>query len=549
MRYPRTAFRGLPTFTSACVVAVVLTQAAIAAVPSTMHLQGRLTDSAGAPLSGASVDLTFRIFNVESGGTKVWPLLIPDGELKAVTTDTDGRWNTLIGTSQFAPLTSTVFSSAERWLEITVDDHANPEVTLPRTQLVTGPFSFQSDQSRTAVYADSAGYAKEAGNAATAELATDAGHAVRADTAAFVSPLPADSDWVKSGDVLATFGFFGLQKGGTGNVHFGDSSRTMVNFGVACTTGTSLLDLGNMTVSGGFGNAARGQYATVSGGTRNSANDSMATVSGGVNNLAGGYASTVGGGRGGTATGYASTIGGGFGCYATDGFATAGGGTGSRATGFASTVAGGFSCLAPGRYGAVPGGYWNMAGGDFSFATGFSARARNHGSIVIAANNAGNPSDSVWSTGNEQLVLRADAGIYLTAQSEGANIPLFQYLSTWTGAYLSVFGAWTNSSDRNKKENFTELDRDDLLNKVAQLEITHWNYKGDEASHIGPVAQQFYALFGLGNDSTSISTIDPAGIALAAIQELDKRTREIDALKTQLAQLRSQVDFLIQSTK
>jgi hypothetical protein len=116
-----------------------------------------------------------------------------------------------------------------------------------------------------------------------------------------------------------------------------------------------------------------------------------------------------------------------------------------------------------------------------------------------------------------------------------------------SGAYLTNGGVWTNTSDRNKKENFHTVNGKEILAQIAQLPITRWNYKGEAASiqHIGPMAQDFYKLFQVGNNETSISTIDPSGIALAAIQELNKQKQEqqqiIENLKTEIKQLKEQV--------
>ncbi len=103
---------------------------------------------------------------------------------------------------------------------------------------------------------------------------------------------------------------------------------------------------------------------------------------------------------------------------------------------------------------------------------------------------------------------------------------------------------WVNASDINSKENFEQVDGVELLNKIAELEITKWNYKGDRnAQHIGPTAQDFQQTFGVGSDGKSISTIDPSGIALAAIKELTRRLEEkdgeIDELKAELAGLKN----------
>ncbi|MFQ5500381.1 MAG: tail fiber domain-containing protein [Candidatus Zixiibacteriota bacterium] len=120
-------------------------------------------------------------------------------------------------------------------------------------------------------------------------------------------------------------------------------------------------------------------------------------------------------------------------------------------------------------------------------------------------------------------------------------------ITTLGGAFLSGNGTvWTNASDKNLKENFAEVDSEQLLEKIAELPISRWNYKseGNEVTHIGPTAQDFHELFGLGSDSVSISTIDPSGIALAAIQQLHRTTaglkkkiERIDELEAPLEQL------------
>jgi hypothetical protein len=114
------------------------------------------------------------------------------------------------------------------------------------------------------------------------------------------------------------------------------------------------------------------------------------------------------------------------------------------------------------------------------------------------------------------------------------------------GAYCDGTN-WVNASDINSKENFEQVDGAELLNKIVELEITKWNYKGDrDAQHIGPTAQDFQQAFGVGSDGKSISTIDPSGIALAAIKELTRRLEEkdgeIDELKAELAGLKNLIE-------
>ena len=97
------------------------------------------------------------------------------------------------------------------------------------------------------------------------------------------------------------------------------------------------------------------------------------------------------------------------------------------------------------------------------------------------------------------------------------------------------------TSDRNAKENFQAVDHKSILAKVAALPVTEWNYKNDTADkkHIGPVAQDFHAAFGLnGDDDRHISVVDEGGVALAAIKGLNEKVDEKEAtIKVQAAEI------------
>lgn len=100
-------------------------------------------------------------------------------------------------------------------------------------------------------------------------------------------------------------------------------------------------------------------------------------------------------------------------------------------------------------------------------------------------------------------------------------------------AYVSTGGTWTNGSSRDFKENIDSVNTDDILSKINQLDISEWNYinEGTSVKHIGPIAEDFYSIFGVGNDNKHISTIDPAGVALAGIKALSK---QVEDLKSQI---------------
>ncbi len=117
-----------------------------------------------------------------------------------------------------------------------------------------------------------------------------------------------------------------------------------------------------------------------------------------------------------------------------------------------------------------------------------------------------------------------------------------------------IFGKSFNpTSDRDAKENFAPVNPRKMLEQVAALPITRWNFKGDtDTPHIGPVAQDFHAAFGVGPDDKHIATVDADGVALAAIQGLNlkleeelKTTRaENNALKERLGRLEHAVETM-----
>ena len=99
------------------------------------------------------------------------------------------------------------------------------------------------------------------------------------------------------------------------------------------------------------------------------------------------------------------------------------------------------------------------------------------------------------------------------------------------------------SSDRNAKENFAAVNAQAVLEKVAALPVSEWNYKTDKkAEHIGPMAQDFHAAFGLdGTDDKHISVVDEGGVALAAIKGLNEK---LEAVSTENEQLKQENNLL-----
>jgi hypothetical protein len=345
------------------------------------------------------------------------------------------------------------------------------------------------------------------------------------------------------------------------------------------------------TIAGGHGNQATGEWTTLGGGGFNTASARSATASGGEYNVASGPRSTVGGGgynlaagsgstiggggfngatfSGNRASGTASTIGGGYGNVTsgdanygtigggqsnqisatagtnlniatigggynnkiTLGGATIAGGNSNTASGFDATVGGGNGNTASGGASTVPGGASNQALGYASFAAGQQAIADSNGCFVFNDNT--NATRSCF--GPNRFVVRASGGVWFFTSGNDS-----------TGVSVAAgSGSWSSVSDRNVKTNFAAIDPREVAAKVAAMPISTWNYKTQDAAirHIGPMAQDFAAAFGVGEDNTHISAIDADGVSLAAIQGLyqlvQAKEQRISQLENEVAQLKN----------
>jgi len=224
------------------------------------------------------------------------------------------------------------------------------------------------------------------------------------------------------------------------------------------------------------------------------------------------------------------TIGGGAANWA-GAFASVGGGMNNSATAPNSTIAGGMTNSATAPNSMVAGGTLNSADGTASFAAGTAAIAGKDGEFVWADSTQRyfNPSDDLenlnglwWADGTNTFNVRAAGGVMFVT---GVSVSGFPSTGITAGPGS---GSWASHSDRNIKEHFADIDRQSILEKVARLPIQSWNYiaEGKNVRHLGPVAQDFRAAFGLGRNETTITTVDADGVALAAIQGLNQKLIE-----------------------
>jgi len=275
--------------------------------------------------------------------------------------------------------------------------------------------------------------------------------------------------------------------------------------GNSVAAGVWAATIGGGGSSGSPNRVTAGSYTTIGGGRNNTVSAHYATVGGGLTNTASGYSAAVGGGQNNTASGSYATVGGGAGNTASGSYATVGGGVG------------------------------NTAGGDYSFAAGRRAQANNQGCFVWGdSTNA----DVSCSTDN-RTIFRSSGGYYIYTNS-----------GLTAGVYLAASGSsWNSVSDRERKENFRPVDTQALLENLAAIEISTWNYKGQDPSirHIGPMAQDFNGLLpDLGGEGEEyINSLDADGVALAAIQGLYQLSQEqaahIETLEAENAELRERL--------
>lgn len=183
-----------------------------------------------------------------------------------------------------------------------------------------------------------------------------------------------------------------------------------------------------------------------------------------------------------------------------------------------TSIAIGFSNLSLDDKTTAIGSFCN-ATGVWSTAIGYMAASMHRGSFVYADASVNTP---VSTTINDQFIVRSSGGTIFYSDS----------LCT-TGVMLNAgSGSWSVVSDKNKKENFLNVDYESTLKKISQLKITTWNYKSqaDSIIHIGPMAQEFYRLFHFGENRKTISTVDMDGVILAGIKALNIRLYDLEKI-------------------
>ena len=480
--------------------------------------QGRLNLNA-TPANGL-YDLQFILYSAEVGGNQVGPILTNTAPVSS------GLFTVTLNFGD-------VFNGTSYWLDIAVRTNgAGGFIPLtPRQPVTATPYAVFAQNVRAGglaagTYANPVALNHPA-NSFGGSFAGN-GTGLSNVNATALAGLTASNFWQLGGNNVVSNQFFGSINGQPVDFRVNNYRALRLDF----LDAGSLNSVSPSVIGGSWANIAMSlngfaRGATISGGGNPaypnviSNNTSFATIGGGLGNFVSDWVNYV-------------TIGGGqFNRVAAD-EATVAGGAYNEALGFSSAIGGGGGNTAMGSWSTIPGGRDNSAAADYAMAAGHQANASHPGAFVWAGGNT-QPYNS-FDPSRFHIYASNGCSIDYSAQRAGdgggnrwvaIGIPFIagDTIKAWNGAHLTDGGTWANASDRNRKTDFATVDTRLVLEKLATLPVQSWRYTNEVAGlqHLGPTAQDFRGTFGLGNDDQSITTVDANGVALAAIQGLNKK--------------------------
>jgi hypothetical protein len=485
----------------------LMTITTYAAVPNTINYQGFLTDATTGQPQNATVSVTFKLYNVQIGS--------------------------VVGT----PLFEALAFDKPYWLEITV----GAQVLTPRQPLASSATTLR------AAVADSlppvpgsgagnvaVGYAALQANTAGSYNGAFGAEALRYNTAGYANTATGtfalNSNTIGFDNTASGFLALGNNTTASNNVAIGSfalehQGYPFNNGGVAWDSfntavgSQALRSNGPTATTNGVLNTAVGGkalYANTTG-TYNTANGASALQSNNIGNwnTAVGYSALLNNSNGSSNAAFGSNV-----------LAGNSSGTGNVAVGDGSMYVNttGNNNTAVGQFALK-----NNVSGSGNIAIGYSSGT----GVSVGSNNI-----DIGNTG-----VPADTGIIRIGTA-----------GTHSATYIA--GSLYIPSDRNLKENFSQVNVQDVLTKVASLPLQVWNYKQDNPNtrHIGPMAQDFAAAFAVGSDDKHIATVDESGVALAAIKglyekllakdkEIAKMKKKSNSLERELAAIKSKLNI------
>jgi hypothetical protein len=537
---------------------------ATAAAPDTLGYQGRLTN--GGVVVNGTVTVTFRLYNVASGGTALWT------EANSVAV-ANGLYSVILGHGTAFP--GSLFTQP-LWLGVSLN--GDPEMT-PRQPLTSTPYSQRAKSADTANYASALSVTPTAcGTGQFAQGISAAGNAVGCASVSALQGQAVANIVPTAGQVLI---YSGTQWQPT------SLAATQQLPTVACASGQvaqwngsawNCGSLGNLTgnlslptsSSASAGNILKNGVPFIhdygDGNTfvgENAGNFTMTSNITPPAAITGAYNTAIGGGAlSHNTTGAYNTA---TGLYALTSNQSGGFNTATGQGALQLNTSGSFNtATGQGTLVSNTTGYENTATGQGALqnsSTGYGNTATGQGALQ------GNTTGAFNTAIGDRALLQSSDGIRNTALGIGAGRDLTSgsdniYIgnagmasesntirigTNATHYYTHIAGIVYTSgpinppSDVNLKTDFEAIDPAAVLNHVVAMPVRTWRYKIEppEVRHIGPTAQDFSAAFAVGGDDKHIATVDADGVAMAAIQGLYKLIQERDT------QLQAQAEKLV----
>ncbi|SDD15565.1 Head domain of trimeric autotransporter adhesin [Niabella drilacis] len=498
----------------------------MAQVPQQFAFQGVARNSNGQAVTNQKVSVRFTIHQGAETGGAVF------SEVQTPTTNAAGLFNVAIGSKTAFPTTLNWSNNVAYYLQVEIDPAGGSAYThISTSQLLSVPYAVAASRlvaAGSTVLTTTGTTIGSSGNKALGNNATAMGDATTASAQ------------------NATAMGAGSKASGEGSLAAGANTNTPGKYAVAMginaeASGEASFAAGRSTKATGVNSFATGNVTEASGENAfTTGNVSKATR---PNTIAMGNTAEASG---------------------DDAFAA---GSHARATAKQAIVigndseAGGENAFAAGLYvkasakqavaigansqamaeGAKVFGYNVLATGPYSTAMGTNVNTANHtGSFIIGDYRT---LYSMSSSKDNQIIMRFGGGyrFYTGTTTNGADY----------GAALPPDGSsWVSISDSTRKENYRQPDGAAFLSKIKDMKIGSWNYKGQNKKtlrHYGPMAQEFYSLFGndgignIGNDTT-IASADIDGVMMIALQALVKQVDQLSEANKKLQQRVQQLE-------
>ncbi|MEM6337768.1 MAG: tail fiber domain-containing protein [Bacteroidota bacterium] len=189
---------------------------------------------------------------------------------------------------------------------------------------------------------------------------------------------------------------------------------------------------------------------------------------------------------------------------------------------------------------------WDMAGNE----TNFFIRDVTNGSQLPFRIRPGADSDALYIDSDNDIGMGTNSPSGPLHVKRGSN----DVMIVDANGNMTIGGILIEASNRELKTDFRPVNGESVLRKLDELPVLSWRFKTEAPGtrHYGPVAQDFYRIFGLGSSDEHVSPLDVNGVALAGVQALrdqnvsqSRRIAELEAENEQLEARLARLEALV----